>query len=189
MRRRGRDGVRVLRFRWSWSACAIAAALLTTACGRAIDATPTSTPTVSATATPASAPVTSLRDVDFSAPPFAGELIARAGGGEIDRDRVLFAQLIEGGPEEAVVIVDSGGTAGEIAAGVYRLEEGRPALVHFFSYNGRLGVNRELIVTREGVYAAGDPQCCPSQLHEVTYQWDGSRFAVTTDQVVPNPSR
>ncbi|MEX2230447.1 MAG: hypothetical protein WEB13_12510, partial [Dehalococcoidia bacterium] len=168
-----------------------AAALLSMACGRSGDATPSPSPSPAATASPSpvSAVVTSLRDVDFSAPPLVAELIARAGGGEVSADRVLFAQLIAGGPEEAVAIVDSGGTAGEIGAGVYRLVEGRPLLVRFVAYNGRLELNRELIVTREGVFAAGDAECCPSQLHEVTYQWDGSEFAVTTDQVVPNPSR
>lgn len=159
------------------------------ACGGSnnLTLTPTASPTT--TASPASSPVTSLRETVFSAPAIAGELIAQAGGGEVRAESVIFAQLIAGGPEEAIVIVDSGGTAGEIGAGVYRLVEGRPQLARFFSYNGRLLVNRELIVIREGVYATGDAQCCPSQLHEVTYQWDGASFAVTTDQVVPNPDR
>jgi hypothetical protein len=174
----------------------VAIALLTAlvaACGDGDESTPTAsaTPTASPTASPSPTPtpVSSLRDVDFTAPAIVGALIARAGGGEIDPTRVRFAQLIDGGPEEAVVIVDSGGTAGEIGAGVFRLVEGQPGLVQFFSYNGRLDLNRELIVTRAGVYEAGDADCCPSKLHEVTYQWNGTEFAVTTDQVVPNPSR
>lgn len=163
--------------------------LLMIACRAASDPTPTPTATPSLSATPAGTPVDSLRDVDFADPKVAGELIARAGGGDVRADRVRFAQLIANGPEEAIVIVDSGGTAGEIGAGVFRLTEGRPELVRFFSYSGRLDVNRELIVTREGVYSSGDAECCPSRLHEVTYQWDGAQFAVTTDQVVPNPDR
>lgn len=171
----------------------LAALVVACSSGDEVTSTPVPTatppPTASATASPASTRVSSLRSVDFTDPTIAGELIDRAGGGTVDAEHVRFAQLIDDAAEEAVVIVHSGGTAGEIGAGVFRLVGGRPKLEHFFSYNGRLELRRELIVTREGVYEAGDADCCPSKLHEVTYQWDGSRFVVTTDQVVPNPAR
>lgn len=178
-------------FRLVMAMLAVGTAVLTLACGGGDEVTSSPTPTASPAPSPAptAAPVTSLRDVDFSTPAIVGPLVDRAGGGGISAERVLYGQLIDDGPEEAIVIVDSGGSAGEVGAGVYRLVEGQPVLQRFFSYNGRIEVRRELIVTREGVYASTDAECCPSHLREITYQWDGSRFAVTTDQVVPNPSR
>ncbi len=44
-------------------------------------------------------------------------------------------------------------------------------------------------MTLEGVYAPGDPESSPSRLHEIAYRWNGSQFAVFTDQVIANPSR
>ena len=163
---------------------------LLAACGGG-GATPSSTPAPTASAEPTATliPVRSIRDVDFATRELAGELIRVAGGGEVDGARVLFGELIRGTGEQAIVIVDSGGTAGEIGAGVYRLVEGRPIRAQFIRYAGRIELRQELIVTLEGVYESGDAECCPSKLREVAYQWNGSTFAVITDQVVANPSR
>jgi hypothetical protein len=160
---------------------------LASACGggEPVPVTPTATPPPTPTATP----VASLREVDFADPSIAGELIDRAGGGEVHQERVLFGDLIPGGDEEAVVIVDSGGTAGEIGAGVYRLTAAGPELVFFVQYTGRLELRRELIATTEGVYSPGDAQCCPSRLRETVYQWDGGEFVQLTEQVIDNPNR
>lgn len=181
-------------------ALALGAALALAACTGG-KATPTPTATATATLTPSPSPsasplatatalLTSLHDVNFEAPAIAGPLIDRAGGGEVHQNRVLFADLIgHDGVDEAVAIVDSGGTAGEIGAGVFRLEEGRPVLVQFLRYNGHLEIRQGLIVTLEGVYAPGDPQSSPSKLREIAYRWDGTAFTVFTDQVIANPSR
>src|SRR5690606_6022862 len=96
-----------------------ALALVLGACGDGgADPTPTSTP---ATPVAAATPPGSLRAVDFEDPAVAAELIDRARGGEVHQERVTFGDLIPGGAEEAVVVVESGGTMGDIGAGVYRL--------------------------------------------------------------------
>ena len=145
---------------------------------------PTSGPTASPT-TPA--PLNSLRDAAFDAPELVGPLIDAAGGGEVTVDRVEFHDLTGDGIEEAVVTVESGGTLGDLGAGVFALIDGQPEFVQFIATAGRIEVRLDLVVAIEGVWAAGDPQCCPSQLRETSYQWDGARFVAITEQVVPNP--
>jgi hypothetical protein len=158
--------------------------------GGVSDPTATTTPTATATAsaTGTSAPAASLREVDFSDPALVGPLIDAAGGGEVPVERIEFVDLIGNDRiEEAVVVVESGGTLGDLGAGIFSVIEGRPELVQFIATAGRVEVRQDLVVTIEGVWAADDPQCCPSELLETSYQWDGARFAVLTEQVVPNP--
>ncbi|MPZ98017.1 MAG: hypothetical protein GEU80_01560 [Dehalococcoidia bacterium] len=155
------------------------------ACGDDNDA---STPTATSTA-PAASPVDSLRDVDFEDAALQGPLVDQAGGGEVHNERVLFADLTGDGKEEAVVIVESGGTQGAVGAAVYRLADGQPVMVHFVQAGGHVEVRQgSLLVTQEGVYDDDDAECCPSELRETVYQWDGSQFEVLTEQVIPNPS-
>jgi hypothetical protein len=61
--------------------------------------------------------------------------------------------------------------------------------VQFIPVAGRIEVRFDLVVAIEGVWADGDPQCCPSRLRETSYQWDGARFVAITEQVVPNEDR
>jgi hypothetical protein len=147
---------------------------------------PTTAP--SATATPSA--VTSLREVNFEETALAGPLIDAAGGGEVPNERVEFLDLIGGdGIEEAVVVVESGGTLGDLAAGVFVLIQGQPQLVQVIETAGRIEVRLDLVVAIEGVWASDDPQCCPSQLRETSYRWDGARFITITEQVVSNPGQ
>ena len=161
--------------------------LLTVACtGDAGE--PTSTPEGSAT--PALAPIESLHEADFTAARLVGPLIDAAGGGEVVPERIHFADLVgDDGVDEAFVIVESGGTLGDLGVGVYLLEGGEAELRQFIQTVGRVEFRLDLVVTLEGVWAAGDPQCCPTELLERSYQWDGRQFAVITEQVVPNPDR
>ena len=170
-------------------------AALSAACGSDEPATTTPVPTDSSTAAPSTtAPpqpnVASLREVGFEAPTLIGPLIDAAGGGEVPPERVQFLDLIGGdGIDEALVVVESGGTLGDLGAGVFALIDGQPELVQFIATAGRIEVRLGLVVAIEGVWAADDPQCCPSQLRETSYRWDGARFAALTEQVVPNPDQ
>ena len=170
-----------------------AAIVLVAACGDDELADPTSSsPTPappSATASPTPSQISTLHEVDFSVVEIAGLLINAAGGGEVLRERVQFLDLTGDGVEEAVVVVESGGTLGDLGAGVFALIDGQPELVQFIPTAGRIEVRLGLVVAIEGVPSAGDAQCCPSQLRETSYQWDGARFAVITEQVVPNTSQ
>jgi len=166
-------------------------ALLVSACtGDDEGATPEPTVngTVEVTATPR--PLASLREADFTNPGLVGALVDAAGGGEVVPERVHYADLVGGdGVEEAFVVVESGGTLGDLGVGVYFLEGGQPVLRQFIQTAGRVEFRLGLVVTLEGVWAADDAQCCPSELRETSYEWDGQEFAAITEQVVPNPSR
>lgn len=171
----------------------LTALLVAAACGDGDSPTTTPEPTSDSTTRPsvtstALGAVGSLREVQFDAPAFAGPLIDAAGGGEVPLERVEFHDLIgNDGIEEAVVTVESGGTLGDLGAGVFSLIDRRPELVQFVATAGRIEVRLDLIVAIEGVWADSDPQCCPSQLRETSYQWDGARFVAITEQVVANP--
>ncbi len=154
------------------------------------DAEPTVTPTSDASTPSTLAPIESLHEANFGAPELVGPLIDIAGGGEVTVERVHFADLVgEDGVDEAFVIVESGGTLGDVGVGVYVLEGGQAVMTQFIQTAGRVEFRLDLVVTLEGIWADDDAQCCPSELLERLYQWDGRQFGVITEQVVPNPSQ
>ena len=154
-----------------------------------VPATATAVPSTPAVTADAGPPVDSLREVDFEALPVAAALINRAGGGEVHAERVVFEDLTGDEREEAVVVVESGGTAGDLAVAIYRLQESRPLLALFAKTAGRVEVRLGLVVTSEGVFAADDARCCPSQLRERSYGWRDGEFVLLYDQNVDNPQR
>ncbi|MDP6606004.1 MAG: hypothetical protein QF664_07100 [Dehalococcoidia bacterium] len=172
----------------------LAGALLLSGCGASdppaprATASPTTAAPAGATALPGAGAV-SLREVDFASPAVAADLINRAGGGEVNVNRVVYEDLTGDGREEAVVVVESGGTAGDLAVAVYRLTPGGAALVMFERLGGRVEVRLGLVVTQEGVYADDDARCCPSRLRERAYGWRDSAFTLISEQVVDNSAR
>jgi hypothetical protein len=134
-----------------------------------------------------SAAARSLREFDFSAPALAADLINRAGGGDVPKERIRYLDLTGDGVEEAVVVVESGGTLGDIGVGVFRAAAPRPALAYFRKLGGRVDIRGSAIVLIEGVPAPGDPACCPAQLRETTIEWRGSAFDVTSERLIANP--
>jgi hypothetical protein len=161
---------------------------LIAACGAGTPS-PASTPTVAASTSPAVASAGSLREFNFESEAFVAELLARAGGGEVHAERVQLEDLTGDGRDEAVVVVESGGTAGDIGVAVYRWVEGEPDLLFFRPLAGHVEVRLGLVVIQEGVYAAGEPQCCPSKLRESAYGWREGEFTLLSEQVVDNPRR
>ncbi len=173
-------------------ATAIPVAPPVTATETATPAPPPETVTAVATATAAGAAelIDSLHELDLNDPAVIGPLIDRAGGGVVTPERAHFADLVGlDGIDEAFVVVESGGTMGDIGVGIYLLEDRRAVLKQFIATTGRVEFRLDLVVTLEGVWATGDRQCCPSQLLERSHQWDGHEFAVLTEQLVPNPSQ
>ncbi len=159
------------------------ATLLLAAC---LDAEPPDAPLASATPEAADG-LGSLREVDFTTPAVLAQLFQLSGvAAEVEPARTHFEDLIGGdGVEEAVVFVESGGTAGDVGAAIYRLVDGRAELVGYIRAGGHVEVRLGLIVVQQGVYASGDPQCCPSGLRETAYGWDGEGFSEVSTQVVP----
>lgn len=150
---------------------------------------PAATASTTLTAT-APADAQAIRRADFTSVGIVGELSDRAGAaGEVAPERVHFEDLTGDGAEEAVVILESGGTLGDLGAGIYQAVNGEPVLAFFASAGGHVEVRAGAMVTQEGVYAAGDAECCPSQLRELSYGWDGAAFVELSDEIIDNPAR
>lgn len=149
----------------------------------AVMATTTATPTETADAQ-------AIRRADFTSVGIVGELSDRAGAaGQVTPERVHVEDLTGDGVEEAVVILESGGTLGDLGAGIYQAVNGEPELVFFANAGGHVEVRAAVVVTQEGVYATGDAECCPSQVREISYGWNGTAFVELSDEVVDSPTR
>lgn len=150
-----------------------------------------SSATASASVTPAAQ---SARSIDFKSPAVAGPIIDHFKGGQITPARIAYVDLTGDRVDDAVVVVESGGTAGDLGAAVFSTAGGKPRLLGYVDHAGRVEVRlggpvAAVIVVTQGVYALADAQCCPSKLRELILQWDGRQFAVVTDQVIDNPRR
>lgn len=163
------------------------------ACGGSDDPSPTPTstgsPSPAATAT-STATAGTARDIDFTDPSVIGPLIDHFGGGEVEPLRVAYLDVTGDGEDEAIAIVESGGTQGDLGAAVLHIEDGRPAVLGYIDAGGHIEVRLPeaggVIVAQEGVWEPGDAACCPSRLRERSYHWSGDEFEVVSDQVVDN---
>lgn len=152
--------------------------------------------TSSATPTPPAAKPTaqSARVIDFNNPAVIGPILDHFFGGQIPRERITYADLTGDHVDDAIAVVESGGTGGDLGAAVFSAEDGRPKLLGYIDRGGRVelrlaGPVAGVIVVTQGSYAPADPQCCPTKVREIVQQWDGKQFAVVTDHVIDNPQR
>ena len=160
------------------------------------DATPVNgvTPTGSAimataTATPTATPAPEIRDQDLEALPALMDFVASSGG-KVHLPRAIFADLTGDGAEEAVVPISSGGTLGDIAVfvvgyGSGGLQELLRVLPDSPRSSIRASVEDGQLVTREEVFGLDDPLCCPSQVMQRTYAWDGNAFMLEDETLMP----
>ena len=153
--------------------------------------TPTASPTASASAT---ATPGDVRGINFADPAVLAPILQHFGGGEVPKERVVYADLTGDRIEEAVAIVESGGTMGDLGAAVFGLEQGTPRLLGYVEGGGRVEVTfgkdvAGLINVKQGVYAPTDPLCCPTGIRETVYQWDGAKFSPISSQTLPSPQR
>jgi hypothetical protein len=186
-----------LASRWTLALTAVAAlAAVAAGCGRSdSNSTPSSTPTASATASPATSAtqaVDAVRQIDFTDPAVIGPLVDHFSGGEVDPARVLYVDMTGDSVDDAFVVVESGGTAGDLGAALLTVEDGAPAILGYVDAGGRVELRFPeagggVVVVQTGVYEPGDAECCPTNLRERTYRWDESGFELVTDQVVDNP--
>ena len=152
------------------------------------------------TSTPSAAPPTatptaqSARVIDFNNPAVIGPILDHFSGGQIPRERITYADMTGDRIDDAVAVVESGGTGGDLGAAVFSAADGLPKLLGYIDRAGRVEVRLAgpmagVIVVTHGAFAPADPQCCPSKLREIVSQWDGKQFAVVTDQVIDDPRR
>jgi hypothetical protein len=134
-----------------------------------------------------------IRGIDLDSLPAARTLLDQLGSGKIDKASTLYADLTGDRREEAIVPVTSEGTLGNIAYLVLKLDSGKPQVVltrtmDSTSASGlQMSVNEGVLLETRGVYGPEDPFCCPSQLRETTFHWDGARLQVESEQLVQRP--
>lgn len=144
----------------------------------------TATPTV-----PAPAPAPDIRDEDLTSQPGLQEFLASFGG-EVFPGDTMYADITEDGVEEALVQVSSGGTLGNLAVFVFGFgPEGLQELLRALPESPRSGILADItagqLVTTEEVFGPDDPLCCPSQLRQRYYRWDGQELVIEREDVTP----
>jgi hypothetical protein len=126
------------------------------------------------------------------------DLTSQLGGGAVDGGAILYADLTGDQREEAVVPVTSQGTLGNIGYVIFTLESAKPApiltrTVDRTSASGlQMSVEDGVLMETRGVFGPEDPFCCPSQLRQTTFRWDGSQLQVQDEVLVqqdPGPKR
>ena len=99
------------------------------------------------------------------------------GGGFVDPE-VEVNDLTGEGKSDAVVLVDSGGSAGRIA--LYVFSAGRAERLRLVYRNQRLyraaaRVSGSSVFYETPLYEAGDDLCCPSAVRETELRWNARR--------------
>jgi hypothetical protein len=139
-----------------------------------------------------------IRSFDLESEDVVQDLVAQLGGGAIDSGAILYADLTGDLREEAVVPVSSQGTLGNIGYVIFTLDGGKPIpvltrTVDRSSASGlQMSVNDGVLMETRGVFGPEDPFCCPSQLRQTTFRWDGSQLQVENEELVqqdPGPKR
>jgi hypothetical protein len=113
-------------------------------------------------------------------------------GGFVDPN-VMFGDLDGDGKQDAVVLVDSGGSAGIVALYIFSSYGGGQLQIAYRNqrlYRGaaRLNPGPELVYTLPG-YNVGDELCCPSAYIETTIRWSSKRkrFGIGQRRAIPPP--
>jgi len=110
------------------------------------------------------------------------------GSGAISRS---FGDLTRDGRRDMIVRVHSGGTAGVLAYYVYAEVGGRVRLIRAVNDTYRVGVGidaKRRLVERNPIYAADDPNCCPSAVRVRVFRWNGRGMALVLDRRVATPA-
>ncbi len=160
-----------------------------------VTATATTTPSAATSHTllPVSpTPNDLIRNVDLADAPDVKAALTAAGG-QFTQARVIYAELTGTGELDAVVPIASGGTLGDVAFLVLAPGEGGVTKTLLRGEpTGQFGlavaVEGGKLVMTEPVYGPEDPECCPTQLKNTTYAWNGAEFIVASTTTQPNPA-
>jgi hypothetical protein len=107
----------------------------------------------------------------------------------VDRT-IVFADLTGEGKDDALVTVNSGGSAGRIALYIFSAGKGTDLKIAYrnqrlYRAEARINPGPEAVYSVP-VYAAGDELCCPSHYRETTLKWSAARkkFGVASRRTI-----
>lgn len=147
-------------------------------------------------ATPSQRLFTGLLLKDRGVSPAVKRLL-RSDGGFVDAG-IVFSDLNGDRRSDAVVLVNSGGAAGDVALYVFTaLGPAKKAGALHAAYRSQslyrasASVTRGKLVLRSPRYAPGDDVCCPAQAFDYTLGWASATgtFRITGSRVVGSPRR
>ncbi len=102
-------------------------------------------------------------------------------------ENVLYLDINGDGSQEAVVLVRGDGDNRPLDWRIYGMKDGLP--VQLFERTrvaqGDLSIKGSMVVEGEGVYAAGDRDCCPSSAKRTYYVWKGNGLVVSRIEATP----
>ncbi len=109
----------------------------------------------------------------------------------------MYGDLTGDGQEEAILPGHSGGSAGFVSLWVYGYVDGElqallaePAPVGTAapSYIGVPQVEGGRLIVARPLWGPDDHMCCPSQLNNEYYEWDGSDLVLVGEETIDNPN-
>jgi hypothetical protein len=112
-------------------------------------------------------------------------------GGFVSSD-VEFADLTGEGKDDAIVTVDSGGSAGIVAVYIFSAGSGKELEVVYRNqrlYRAAARINPgPALVYSVPQYKDGDELCCPSAYRETELKWNtkSKRFGIAKRRIVPS---
>jgi hypothetical protein len=139
-----------------------------------------------------------IRAVELDQLDAVDDLIGQLNFGEVDDRAIVYADLTGDLREEAIVPVTSQGTQGNLGYLILTLDSGRPEVILTRTVDGssasglQMSVDEGVLLETRGEYGQDDPFCCPSQLRETTFRWDGAALQVDNEVLVqqdPGPKR
>jgi hypothetical protein len=108
-------------------------------------------------------------------------------GGYALIDDVGYGDLDGDGAEEAIVMIDSGGTGGMLGFLLYHEAEPRPKLVLVRAgYKMSVVIDGGRVVIHEPNYVGFEANCCPSSLTRTLNALEGDRLVTLATEVEPN---
>ena len=108
-------------------------------------------------------------------------------GGYALIDDVVYGDLDGDSAEEAIVMIDSGGTAGLLGFLLYREAELAPKMVLVRSgYKLSVTIEGNKVVIHEPNYIGFEANCCPSSISRTLNALEGDRLVTLATEIEPN---
>lgn len=161
--------------------------------------TPTSTQTATAippSPTPDLAQPDAIRGVNLEEIGDVRKIEVESGGARLDPRLLIYADVTGDGNEDAIVPISLGGKSNITAFVVLTPDVASRTHVRAIFTEPGTGVRRGIalrvengkLIETQGLPGLDDPECCPSMLKVITFDWNGTMLVAGDTKTIPNPS-